>query len=220
MKQLTAILVAAALLAPIASANERDEVDRAASTIQQIQSVPDRGIPRSIMRHAQGLAIIRMYKAAAGFSGRGGSGVVVARTQNGWSGPAFVSVGGAGWGPQIGVQATDFVFVLNNRSAVDAFSRGANLTLGGDVSATAGPVGRNAEAGVTPIAAVYTYSQSKGLFLGASLEGAILASRPSADREFYGRDVSPRAILNGWVKAPKAAVPLSIALTGHRMTLR
>jgi len=210
--------MATALIAPIVFANERDEVDRAATTMQQIQTMPDRGIPQSIIHNAQGLAIIRIYKAAAGFSGRVGSGVVVARTKNGWSGPAFVSIGGAGWGPQIGVQATDFVFVLNNRNAVDAFSRGANLTLGGDLSVTAGPMGRNAEAGVTPIAAVYTYSQSKGLFVGASLEGAILASRPSADREFYGRDVSPRAILNGWVKAPRAAAPLSVALMGHQHT--
>jgi len=197
--------MATALIAPIVFANERDEVDRAATTMQQIQTMPDRGIPQSIIHNAQGLAIIRIYKAAAGFSGRVGSGVVVARTKNGWSGPAFVSIGGAGWGPQIGVQATDFVFVLNNRNAVDAFSRGANLTLGGDLSVTAGPMGRNAEAGVTPIAAVYTYSQSKGLFVGA-------------DREFYGRDVSPRAILNGWVKAPRAAAPLSVALMGHQHT--
>jgi len=212
MKTLTAILMASALLAPIVSANDREEVDRAAATIQRMQHMPDRGIPRSIMRNAKGFAIVRVYKAGLGISGSIGDGVVVARTKNGWSGPAFIGMGGAGGGPQVGAEATDFVFVLNSRRAVDAFSRRANLTLGGDLSVTAGPVGRDVEADLTPIAAIYTYSQSKGLFLGASIQGAVLGSRPDANKAFYGREVSPGAILAGKVKAPRAAAPLLEAL--------
>src|SRR5436309_16112619 len=105
-----------------------------------------------------------VVKAAFIFSGKGGQGVVVARTRHGWSGPSFIGTGGAGWGLQIGAQLTDFVFVLNNRDAVRAFSRGGNVTLGGDVSAAAGPVGRDVQANVATKAAVYTYSLSKGLF--------------------------------------------------------
>ena len=213
MKTLAVILIAGALLAPIVSANEQEEVDRAAATIQRIQRMPDRGIPRRIMRNAKGFAIMRVYKAGFGVSGSAGDGVVVARTKHGWSGPAFINIGGVGGGPQVGVEATDFVFVLNNRSAVDAFTHRANLKLGGDVSVTTGPAGRNVDAGVMPIAAVYTYGQSKGLFLGASVEGAVIGTRPGANEAFYGREVSPGAILNGKTKAPKGAAPLFAALS-------
>ena len=95
-----------------------------------------------------------VVKAGFIFSGKGGHGVVVARTGHGWSGPSFVGTGGAGWGLQIGAEMTDFVIVLNNEDAVRAFSRGGNVTIGADVSAAAGPVGRAAEADVTPTAAI------------------------------------------------------------------
>ena len=95
-----------------------------------------------------------VFKAGFIFSGKGGQGVVVARTGHGWSGPSFIATGGAGWGLQIGAQVTDFVIVLNNYDAVRAFSRGGNVTIGADVSAAAGPVGRTAEGAVTPAAAV------------------------------------------------------------------
>src|SRR5438045_8576883 len=81
-------------------------------------------IPASVLRPAKGLAIMSVVKAGLIFSGKGGKGVVVARTGHGWSGPSFIATGGAGWGPQIGAEVTDFVFVLNNTAAVRAFSLG------------------------------------------------------------------------------------------------
>ena len=122
--------------------------------------MPEKGIPARVLRNARGLAIITVVKVGFGLSAKGGQGVVVARTDRGWSGPSFVGTGGAGWGPQIGAQITDFVFVLNSRAAVRAFSRDGNVTLGVDASVAAGPVGRDAHAGVTPTAAIYTYSRS------------------------------------------------------------
>ena len=122
---------------------------------------------------------------------------MVARTGRGWSGPSFVGTGGAGWGPQIGAQVTDFVFVLNTNAAVRAFSRDGNVTLGVDASVAAGPVGRDAHAGVTPTAAIYTYSRSKGLFAGASLEGAVIATQKTANARYYGRPVRAIDILSG-----------------------
>src|SRR5207237_8592077 len=113
--------------------------------------------------------------------GEAGEGVVVARTGRGWSGPSFIGTGGAGWGPQMGAQVTEFVIVLNNERAVRAFSKGGNVTLGADASVAAGPVGRAAEADVTARAAIYTYSKTKGLFLGASLEGAVIGTRKDAN---------------------------------------
>src|SRR5262249_15563745 len=158
-------------------ATEQDTVNHCAEIIRQFRQIPERAIPREVLRHARGLAIMSVFKAAFVFTGKGGQGGVVARTGHGWSGPCFIATGGAGWGLQAGAEVTDYVIVLNADDAVRAFSRGGNVTIGGDVSAAAGPVGRTASGAVTPAAAVYTYSKSKGLFAGASLEGAVIGTQ-------------------------------------------
>lgn len=153
-----------------------------------------------------------VVKAGFIFSGKGGHGVVVARTPRGWSGPSFIGTGGAGWGLQAGAQATDFVFILNNNAAVRAFSKGGNVTLGADASVAAGPVGRDAQVAVAPTAAIYAYSRTKGLFAGASLEGSVLVTRKGANERYYGRPVAAREILNGRVPPPPGAARLRTAL--------
>lgn len=195
-----------------AHATEQDTVDRSAQIIREFRHMPEKGIPPRILRHARGFAIISVVKAGLIFSGKAGDGVVVARTGRGWSGPAFIRTGGAGWGPQIGAQVTDFVIVLNSENAVNAFSKGGNVTLGADASVAAGPVGRAAEADVTPRAAIYTYSRSKGLFIGASLEGAVIGARKGANEKYYGRPVTAADILHGRVPAPAGAASLRSAL--------
>lgn len=174
--------------------------------------MPEKAIPARVLRNARGLAIIKVLKVGFGISGKGGQGVAVARTGRGWSGPSFVGTGGAGWGPQIGAEITDFVFVLNTNEAVRAFSRDGNVTLGADASAAAGPVGRDAHVGVTPTAAIYTYSRSRGLFAGASLEGAVIATQKTANARYYGRAVRAHDILSGRVSAPARASGLRAAL--------
>jgi len=156
-----------------------------------------------------------VIKAGFGFSGRGGKGVVVARTSNGWSGPSAVGTGGAGFGFQIGAEVTEFVFILNTDAAVQAFSRDVNVSLGGDISVAAGPIGRNAEAGITPLAAVYTYSRSQGLFAGVSLEGTVIGTRNDANAEYYGRQVTPEEILSRKVPPPSGATRLVQVLTSR-----
>ena len=174
--------------------------------------MPEKGIPARVLRHAKGLAILTVFKVGFGVSGKGGQGIVVARTGRGWSGPSFVGTGGAGWGFQVGAQVTDFVFVLNSRAAVRSFSRDGNVTLGADASVAAGPVGRDAHAGVTPTAAIYAYSRSKGLFAGAALEGAVIATQKTANARYYGRPVRASDILTGRVAAPARASALRAAL--------
>src|ERR1700730_3175753 len=171
MKKLFSVLSVVFMSVLPLYATEQDTVDRCASIVRDFRRMPERAIPHEVLRNARGLAIITVVKAGFIFSGKGGKGVVVARTRQGWSGPSFIATGGAGWGPQIGAEVTDFVFVLNNDAAVRAFSRGGNVTLGADASVAAGPVGRAAEAGVIPRAGIYTYSRSKGLFVGVSVEG-------------------------------------------------
>jgi SH3 domain-containing YSC84-like protein 1 len=181
------------------------DVDQAVTIIQRFQEIPESSIPPAVLRDAKGLAIMTVIKAGFVFSGRGGSGVVVARTKKGWTGPSAIGTGGAGFGFQIGAQVTEFVIVLNTDAAVSAFSHGGNVTIGADVSAAAGPVGRTLEAGVMPTAAIYTYSRSQGLFAGVSLEGTVIAARDGANAKYYGKAVSPRNILAGRVKPPSGA---------------
>ncbi len=136
-------LLLAALSTTSFAATEQEVVNECAATLRHFRTMPESAIPAGVLRNARGLAIMTVVKAGFVFSGKGGQGVVVARTDNGWSGPSFVGTGGAGWGLQIGAQRTEFVFVLNTDAAVRAFSRDGNVTLGADVSATAGPVGRD-----------------------------------------------------------------------------
>src|SRR6266436_2458639 len=208
MKRLFSIPAILFLSLVTAEATEQDTVNRFASIIHDFRQMPERGIPRDVLRRSKGLAIMTVVKAAFIFSGKGGQGVVVARTRHGWSGPSFISTGGAGWGLQIGAQVTDFVIVLNNDSAVRAFSRGGNVTIGADVSAAAGPVGRTAAGAVAPTAAVYTYSRSKGLFAGVSLEGAVIGTQRQSNFNYYGRPVRADSILSGITKPPPGAAAL------------
>jgi SH3 domain-containing YSC84-like protein 1 len=171
------------------------------------------------MADAKGLAILTVLKAGFLFSGQGGLGLVVGRTTTGWmrvgrgkygrgagwSAPSAIGTGGAGFGFQVGAEVTEYVMVLNTDEAVKAFSRGGNVTLGGDVSVAAGPVGRTAAAAVTPVAALYSYSRSQGLFAGVSVTGTVIATRDGANKEYYGRKVTPDEILSGQVKPPASA---------------
>ena len=213
MKAFCVLLITCVLsLATAGAASEQEVVNQSAAILRDFRRMPEKGIPARIMRDAKGLAIITVLKVGFGVSGKGGQGVVVARTGGGWSGPSFVGTGGAGWGAQIGAEITDFVFVLNTNAAVRAFSHDGNVTLGADASAAAGPVGRDAHVGVTPTAAIYTYSRSKGLFAGASLEGAIIATQKTANTRYYGRPVRAHDILTGRVAAPAKAHVLRAAL--------
>ena len=186
-------------------ADMQDDVDQAATIIERFQAVPEKAIPQAVLKDARGLAIMTVIKAGFGISGRGGSGVVVARIKNGWSGPLAIGTGGAGFGLQIGAEVTEFVMILNTDAAVKAFSRDANVTLGGGISAAAGPMGRHAEVAITPVAAVYTYSRSQGLFVGISLEGTVIGTRNDANAAYYGRPVTSEEILSGKVAPPPGA---------------
>jgi SH3 domain-containing YSC84-like protein 1 len=212
MKTICALLAICFLPFAANAATEQEIVNQSASILRQFKRMPERGIPRSVMRNARGLAILTVVKVGFGLSGKGGQGVVIARTGTGWSGPSFIGTGGAGWGPQIGAQITEYVFVLNSNRAVRAFSRDGNFTLGADASAAAGPVGREAAAAVTPTAAIYTYSRAQGLFAGASLEGTVIATQKTANARYYGRGVSATEILSGSVSAPPRSAVLERAL--------
>jgi lipid-binding SYLF domain-containing protein len=161
-----------------------------------------------------------VFKAGFLGSARMGSGIIVARLADGsWSAPSAIATAGAGIGGQIGFELTDFVFILNDAAAVRTMSQAGSITLGGNVSIAAGPVGRNAEAAgaasMSGVAGIFSYSKTKGLFAGVSLEGSVLVERRDANQKMYGSRVTARQLLEGNVRPPAAADPLMSVLNSR-----
>src|SRR5437763_11696656 len=144
MKKLFLGLAMLFLALVMADAAEQDTVNRCAIIIDQFQRMPEKAIPREVLRHAKGLAVMSVVKAGFIFSAKGGQGIVVARTPHGWSGPSFIATGGGGWGLQAGAQVTDFVMAFTNDAAVKTFSHGGKVRMGVDASAADGPVAATA----------------------------------------------------------------------------
>ncbi|RYP53144.1 hypothetical protein DL768_001818 [Monosporascus sp. mg162] len=181
---------------------------------------PDKVIPPQILANAKGLAILTVFKAGFIGSGRFGSGLVVARLPNGgWSAPSAIMTAGGGVGGQIGFELTDFVFILNDTHAVKTFSQQGSITLGGNVSLAAGPVGRNAEAAgaasLRSVSGVFSYSKTKGLFAGVSLEGSAIVERRDANEKLYGQRYTAQQLLSGAVQPPPQAAPLMSVLNSR-----
>jgi lipid-binding SYLF domain-containing protein len=183
----------------------QQDVDQATAIIQRFQEIPEKGIPPAVLKAARGVAILTVTKAGFIGSVRGGSGVVVARLNKGWSGPSEIGTGGLGAGFQAGLDVTEFVMILNTPAAVEAFSKQGNVTLGGNLGVSAGPVGRSAEAAVSLQSAIYSYSRSQGLFAGVSLEGTVVSVKDDYNQAYYGKPVTAQEILSGKVQPPAGA---------------
>jgi SH3 domain-containing YSC84-like protein 1 len=214
VSSIIAILLTAYLAVP-ADAAMQEDVDQAVTIIERFQQIPEQAIPAAVMKNAKGLAIMTVTKGGFIFSGRGGTGIVVARTDKGWSGPSAIGTGGIGFGFQAGVQISELVILLNTPEAVNAFSKGGNVTLGGALSVAAGPVGRDAEGSLTLGAAMYTYSRSQGLFAGVSLEGTVIGTRSETNAAYYGKPVEASEILAGKVPPPAGAKKLLEVLSKY-----
>lgn len=191
------------------------DVDQAVAIIERFEAIPERAIPSSVLRSARGLAILTVTRAGFIGSVRGGSGVVLQRLANGWSAPSAIGTGGLGVGFQAGAEVTEFVIVLNTPAAVEAFAKRGNFTIGGNLTAAAGPVGRSAEAGVGLQATMYSYSRSQGLFAGVSLEGTVIQARDEHNAAYYGKALYADEILAGKVAAPAGARRLVAALSKY-----
>ncbi|CAO3699698.1 hypothetical protein G6F70_005624 [Rhizopus microsporus] len=202
---------------PSSLASECRKAARILNSFQDAGNGIDIIIPPNILSNAKGLAIFTVLKAGFLFSGRAGSGLVVARLPDGsWSAPSAIMTGGMGFGGQVGAELTDFIMVLNTTAAVKSFMDHGSITLGGNISVAAGPIGRNAEASGTAsfrtLAAVYSYSKTRGLFAGVSLEGSVIIERFDANKKMYGHKVKARDLLTGVIPPPDAAEPLYAAL--------
>jgi len=190
--------------------NRADDLKRisdAAEVFQDIMSAPDRGVPQDILAKAQCVGIIPGVKKAGFIVGaKYGKGVLVCKTDHGWSAPDTVIVEGGSFGLQIGASETDVVLVVQNRDGENKLMQD-KFTIGASAGAMAGPVGRTAQAETDAQlhAEILSYSRSRGLFAGIDLGGATLRPDHEDNRALYGRDVTPKEILTGVVSPPAAA---------------
>lgn len=198
------------------------EIYKAANSLRSYCKVgilkPEEAIPDTILKQAKGLAIITVVKVGMMVTYHVGTGLVVAQRADGsWSPPSAISSCGIGYGAQAGGELTDFIIVLRNIDAIRTFSGKAHLSVGAGVSASAGHVGRVAEAdfraGDGGYAACYTYSCSKGAFVGCALNGSIVSTRDTENARFYGGPVKASDILLGSMGRPPAATALYKALS-------
>ncbi|KAL5199475.1 hypothetical protein ABZP36_020678 [Zizania latifolia] len=198
------------------------EIYKAVNSIYEYFKVgdlkPEKSIPDSILRQAKGLAIITVVNVGMMVTYKFGTGLVVARRADGsWSPPSAISTCGVGYGVQAGGELADYIIVLRNTDAIKTFSGNAHLSVGVGISASAGHVGRVAEAdfraGDGGYAACYTYSCSKGAFAGCALNGSVVSTRNSENARFYGGPVEASEILLGSMTKPAAAATLYRALS-------
>ena len=213
MRKYAGFVVAVLLIgiaAPVRADNRQDDINRIQASRQvfeQVMSTPDKAIPDDLLASAKCIAIVPSeVKFAFIFGGRYGKGLVTCRTSHGWSAPVFLMVGGGSVGFQIGGAATDLVLLFMHRQgAISLLNH--DFKIGADATAAAGPVGRHAGAstGIAMRAEILTYSRSRGVFAGISLNGAVVKVDKSADDALYGRDADREEVLDGHVSVPQVA---------------
>ena len=219
------VLSLTALLGNIAWAGSAREdaterLQNSANVLKEIGAAPDKGIPDEVLKGSQCIVVVpHLVKAGFIFGAKHGRGVAVCRTSDGWSAPAFITVGGGSWGLQIGAEGVDLVMlVMNHKGLQHLLSSKFELT--GEGSAAAGPVGRHASAGTDwkLNTEMLTYSRSRGVFAGLTLEGAVVERDADSTVAIYGSDIPFKKILLGEVAAPAPAAPFlrAVAEISHQ----
>jgi SH3 domain-containing YSC84-like protein 1 len=181
----------------------------AGTVMNEIMAAPDKGIPEEVLNGAKCIAVVpNMGKGGFIVGGEHGRGVVTGRTADGWSAPAFISIGGGNFGFQAGAQSVDLVILFMNDEGVQGLLS-SKFELSGEASATGGPVGRHASAGTDwkMNTEALSYSRTKGLFAGIAVDGAVIQQDNDSTVAFYGKNVSFRKTLSGGVHAPATSKP-------------
>lgn len=187
--------------------NER--LDNARQVVIQLAGTPDNAPPDWVMARAVCVAVVpSMKKAAFGFGGQYGQGVVTCRTGHGWSAPVFIRMAGGSWGLQIGVQGIDLVLVAMNNQGMQELLK-SKFKIGAGAAAAAGPVGRQAAANtsINMSATLLSYSRSKGIFAGIDLNGTNVSQNQDDTDSYYGHHYNFKEILSGQVAVPAGAQP-------------
>jgi lipid-binding SYLF domain-containing protein len=182
-----------------AESDEADRVKESATVLGEIMGAPDQAIPTSVLEKAVGIAVFP-GTVRGGFivGAERGRGILSARdaTTNAWSAPAFLTITGGSLGLQIGLRATDLILVIQNRRGLENLVRN-EFKVGAGAAVTGGPVGRDAQA-ATDIqlrAEILSYSRSRGLFAGATIEGSTIKEDQDANARFYGERLTTRAVV-------------------------
>ena len=213
IRTLAAVVMAVIIAAPVFAGGKTDDemkkLRAAELTLKQSVSAPDKGIPKELLQRAECIGVFPdVKKAAFVVGGEGGRGVFTCRQKDGtMSAPAFFTMGGPSIGWQAGIQEADLVLLVMNPEGVNKLLQD-HFTIGGEASAAAGPVGRTAQAGtdLQLHAQLLTWSRSRGLFAGVSLEGMVIKQNKSATEDFYGRPIDAKDILvNNTVQVPAGA---------------
>lgn len=192
-------------------------IERAKEYLDDIMKAPDTAIPESLMRNAEGIIILRQYKAGFILGVKGGVGIVLVKNEKGeWSPPGFIKTGEGSFGPQIGAESVDSIFLIMNEEGMSMLNK-TKFKIGVDASAAVGPVGRDTEAKVGAGTAILAYSRAKGLYAGAAFEGGLLLSDDSANEKFYDmKGVTLKNIIfEKKVNMPKEAKPLIDAINSY-----
>ena len=222
MKRISAVTLSMAMAASSLTAfaqNQKlvDRLNAAKEVVTEIMATPDKGIPSNILAGAVCVVVIPSYKKGAFIVGaQYGQGVATCRTPHGWSAPVFVQLAGGSVGFQIGGQATDLILVAMNEQGLQHMLKN-KFKIGADAAASAGPVGRNAQAGTDwkLNAEFLTYSRSKGLFAGIDLDGSVLSQNEEDTRAMYGSNVSFQEVLKGNQVTPPSARPFVSTVAKH-----
>lgn len=169
---------------------EQEKIEASTKVLQDFSQMKE-SIPKELMQITEGIIVVpKLINAGFVVGGKRGKGIAMVKLEDGtWSNPVFVTITGGSVGLQIGVQAVDLVLIFKSRETLQNIGNGS-FTLGGDVSVTAGPVGRSSSASTDYKleAEVYSYSRSKGLFAGISLGGSAISIDRNANQAFYGND--------------------------------
>lgn len=218
MRRLTiaglALLLGLNLVGVTSAASDRDERERARKAsvaFQEIMGAPDQALPQELLDRAECVAVFPSVKKG-GFviGGQYGKGLISCRRAEGaWGAPAFFTIGGGSFGLQIGGQAVDLVLLIMNKSGIDGLLQD-KFEIGAGAAASAGPVGRNAQASTDILmkAQILSYSRSRGLFGGLELKGAVITQDKDANHNVYGKEISARDILVDAKARPTASTQI------------
>jgi lipid-binding SYLF domain-containing protein len=198
------VFVVFSIFAVAAGAGEAESqrATNAVRVLREVLQAPDRRVPSDMIANAYAVAVVPdVIKAGFVIGGRHGLGLISVKNENGiWSNPSFITMSGGSIGFQAGVSSTDVILVFRTQRGVDSIVHG-KFTLGADASAAAGPVGRTAQASTDAQlkAEIYSYSRARGLFVGAALDGSVIAIDNDANAAVYGEGITPRRIFAGGV---------------------
>lgn len=181
-----------------AESSEAKRIREASVAFREIMQAPDNAVPQAILDRAEGIAVFpNVIKLALGFGGERGKGILSVRNRdtNTWSSPAFLTLTGGSWGAQIGGQSADIILVIMNRRGLESLMS-SEFKIGGSAEVAAGPVGRHASASTDAAmrAQILSYSRSRGLFAGVSLNGAAVTEDMDSNENFYGSRLHTREI--------------------------